>query len=71
MREGVLVICFETGRMDIRFSIDEYYGGPHCGTQLEALVDGNGIPTRIEMAEDWYLVGINTKNIAGPVRIET
>lgn len=71
-KQGVLIISAPTGRMDIRFGLEDYHGGLHCGTQLEALIDGNWIPTRIEMAEDWFLVGINTKNIAGlTVRIET
>lgn len=64
-RQGVLVLSTSTGRMDIRFGLDDFYGGLHCGTQMEALVNGQWIPTRIEMAEDWLLVGVNTKNIAG------
>lgn len=64
-RQGVLVISVQTGRMDIRFGLDDFYGGLHCGTTMEALIDGNWVPTRIEMADDWFLVGINTKNIAG------
>lgn len=64
-RQGVLVLSTSTGRMDIRFGLDDFYGGLHCGTQMEALVNGQWIPTRIEMAEDWFLVGVNTKNIAG------
>lgn len=64
-RQGVLFLSTSTGRMDIRFGLDDFYGGLHCGTQMEALVNGQWIPTRIEMAEDWFLVGVNTKNIAG------
>lgn len=64
-RQGVLVLSTSTGRMDIRFGLDDFYGGLHCGTQMEALVNGQWIPTRIEMADDWFLVGVNTKNIAG------
>lgn len=64
-KQGVLVLSMNTGRMDIRFGLDDFYGGLHCGTQLDALIEGEWIPTRIEMADDWFLVGINTKNIAG------
>lgn len=71
MKQGTLVLDTDSGRMDIRFSLNEYYGGLHCGTRMEALVDGDWIPTRIEMGEDWFLVGIDTKAIAGlTVRIK-
>lgn len=53
-RQGVLIISVQTGRMDIRFGLDDFYGGLHCGTHLEVLIDGNWIPTRIEMADDWF-----------------
>lgn len=35
--------------MDIRFGLEEYYGGLHCGEGMEVMVDGNWIPTRIEV----------------------
>lgn len=65
MREGTLVLQSSSGRMDIRFGLNEYYGGLHCGTSMEVLIKEEWIPTRIEMSEDWFLVGIDTKNIAG------
>ena len=49
---------------DIRFGLEEYYGGLHCGTTMDVLVQNRWIPTRIEMADDWYLVGI--KRISCP-----
>lgn len=64
-KEGVLVISLSSGRMDIRFGLNDYYGGLHCGTQLEAQINGEWVPTRIEMKDDWYLVGIDTTNISG------
>lgn len=71
MKQGTLVLNIDSGRMDIRFGLNDFYGGLHCGTRMEALVDGEWIPTRIEMAEDWFLVGIDTKAIAGlTVRIK-
>ena len=32
MREGVLVPDTSSDRMDIRFGLEEYYGGLHCGS---------------------------------------
>lgn len=51
--------------MDIRFSLDDYYGGLHCGTTFDVLVGRRWIPTRIELGADWYLVGVKTANIEG------
>lgn len=65
MRQGTLVLRADSGRMDIRFNLDEYYGELLCGTRMDVLVDEEWIPTRIEMADDWFLVGIDTENIAG------
>lgn len=31
MREGVLIYNQRQERIDIRFSLEEYYGGLHCG----------------------------------------
>lgn len=64
-KEGVLVISLSSGRMDIRFGLNDYYGGLYCGTQLEALINGEWVQTRIEIKDDWYLVGIDTTNISG------
>lgn len=65
MTQGTLVLDIDSGRMDIRFDLDDYYGGLHCGTTMEVFIDGKWVPTRIEMADDWFLVGVNTRNIAG------
>lgn len=71
MKQGTLVVNMQSGRMDIRFGLDDFYGELRCGTRMDVLVDGEWIPTRIEMADDWFLIGINTKNIAGlTVRIK-
>ena len=64
-RQGVLVPDGEWDRIDIRFGIDDYYGGLHCGTTMDVLIDGQWIPTRIEKGNDWYLVGIKTKSLPG------
>lgn len=67
MKQGTLVLDNETGRMDIRFGLEDYYGGLHCGDCMEVQIDGEWIPTRIEMDEDWYLVDIQTNQIVGLV----
>lgn len=65
MRQGTLVLRVGSGRMDIRFGLEEYHGELLCGSRMDVLIDGEWIPTRIEMADDWFLVGIDTENIAG------
>lgn len=65
MRQGVLVPDLQSGRMDIRFSLEDYYGGLHCGTTMDVNIDGKWIPTRIEMGADWYLVGVETDSLSG------
>lgn len=65
MKEGVLVFDKSTGRYDIRFNIDEYYGGLHCGDCFEVLINNEWKPTCIEMSNEWYLVGIKTTNLLG------
>ena len=65
MKHGVLVYDKESERMDVRFGLNDYYGGLHCGTTMEVLVNSRWVPTRLELYEDWYLVGIKTKSIVG------
>ena len=35
------IIILGSGRMDIRFGLEEYYGGLHCGEGMEVILDGN------------------------------
>ncbi len=63
MRQGTMVADEESGRMDIRFGLMDYYGGLHCGECLDVLIDGEWVPTRIEMGEGWFLVGIQTDQL--------
>lgn len=65
MKQGSLILDTDTGRMDIRFGLEDYYGGLHCGTTMDVLIDQEWVHTRIELSDDWYLVGIHTDNIAG------
>ena len=65
MKQGTMVTDEESGRMDIRFGLLDYYGGLHCGECLDVLIDGEWVPTRIEMRDGWFLVGIQTDQLAG------
>ena len=88
-RIGTLIYDPSMGRFDIRFGIESYYGGLHCGEcfdvkvkagdQVKAgdllaefdmdLIKGEGYPmttaVRIEMDEDWYLVGLPKTSLSG------
>lgn len=64
-RCGVLVYNKEMDRIDIRFGLDDYYGGLHCGQCLDVMIGRRWVPTRIEMANNWYLVGIKTDRLVG------
>ena len=52
MQQGVLYFERQTERMDIRFENKEIYGGLHCGTAMEVLINDEWIPTRIEYGND-------------------
>lgn len=66
-RIGSLIYDEKTERMDIRFGLEEYYGGLHCGTGMEVMLNGKWIPTRIEMniGGRWYLVGVDADSLVG------
>ena len=66
MRKGALIYNEESGCMDIRFGLEEHYGGLHCGEGMEVMVDGKWIRTRIEMDinSKCYLVGVDLTEIA-------
>lgn len=71
MKEGALIYDPKIDRMDIRFGLNHYYGGLHCGQSLDVLVNGDWEPTRIEKDHEWYLVGIQTRDLVGVrVRID-
>ncbi len=65
MKQGALLYNPENNRMDIRFNLKDYYGGLHCGTGMEVLLDKKWVPTRIEFGDQWYLVGIETDQLPG------
>lgn len=64
-REGNLFYDKESGRYDIRFGMESYYGGLHCGECFEVKINDVWVPVRIEMDEDWYLVGLSLKRLDG------
>lgn len=65
MKQGTLIYDAESDRMDIRFGLEDYYGGLNCGTCMDVLLNRKWIPTRIEKSDDWYLVGVKTRNLQG------
>ncbi len=58
IREGNLFYDRESGRYDIRFGIASFCGGLHCGECFDVKVKDAWVPVRIEMDEEWYLVGL-------------
>lgn len=65
LREGNLFYDAESGRYDIRFGIESYYGGLHCGECFDVKVKDVWVPVRIEMDEEWYLVGLPRTRLDG------
>lgn len=65
-QEGVLFYNFNNDRMGISFKDDSIESGLHCGQTREVKINGKWVPTRIEMSDHWYLVGIkNIESIEG------
>ena len=64
--KGIPLIFDETAdRYDIRFDVNDYYGGLHCGDCMEVFVRGKWKPTRMEYGDNWYLVGIRAADLSG------
>ena len=64
--QGALIYNDQTDRMDIRFGINDYYGGLHCGDCLDVMVNNRWHPTRIEYFDGkWVLIGIKAINLVG------
>ncbi len=64
-RVGALFYDKESGRYDIRFGLDSVYGGLHCGDGFDLKVENTWVPARIEMEDEWYLVGLPQVNLEG------
>ncbi|MPM86448.1 hypothetical protein SDC9_133537 [bioreactor metagenome] len=56
MKTGTLFYNEGNDRMDVCFSDGSTHGGLHCGECLDVKIDGEYMPTRIEMGTEWYLV---------------
>ena len=54
-----------TNRFDILYEEGNSYGGLHCGTTMEVLINDEWAPTRIEYGNDWYLVGVQKESLPG------
>jgi len=65
VKQGVLFYDELSKRYDFEYSIEKYYDGLHCGECFEVLLNGNWIHTRIELDNDWYLVGLKNISISG------
>lgn len=65
MKTGSLIYNEDYDRIDIRFGLDDYYGGLHCGETMDVFIEGEWIPARIEKGSDWYLVGVKTDSLPG------
>ena len=50
-RHGTLIYDEESGRYDVRFSLEHYYGGLHCGECFDVFIGSRWVPTRIEMSD--------------------
>ena len=64
-KKGTLQYDRESDRFDIHFDDGKYYGGLHCGECLDVRLNEVWVPTRIEMSEDWYLVGLRELRLEG------
>ena len=42
MKQGALIFDKDSGRYDIRFGLNDYHGGLHCGNVLTCSHEANG-----------------------------
>ena len=61
MKKGMLIYDSSTNRFDVLYEEGNSYGG----TAMEALINDEWIPTRIEYGNDWYLVGVQKESLPG------
>ena len=58
-RTGSLFYDRRYDRYNIRFDLETFYGGLHCGECFEVLTKKDTWePVRIELTDEWYLVGL-------------
>lgn len=62
MKSGKLYYDKESGRYSFRYKDSDGherdYGGIHCGEVFEFNLNGVWVLARVEMGDDWYLVGL-------------
>lgn len=67
MKQGILIWDDEIERYRVRYSLEEYSAGLHCGEGLQVKIGDRYVSTRIEYKSGigYYLVGINTCALSG------
>lgn len=65
MKKGILIYDSSTNRFDVLYEEGNSYGGLHCGTTMEVLINDEWVPPRIEYGNDWYLVGVQKESLPG------
>lgn len=62
MKQGTLYYDKECGRYNFDYIYEDGhkrdYEGIRCGEVFEFQLNGVWVPARVEMSEDWYLVGL-------------
>lgn len=61
MKQGKLFYDKDCGRYNFNYKedgIEMDYEGIHCGEVFEFNLNGVWVPARVEMNDDWYLVGL-------------
>lgn len=69
MKQGKLYYSDEMYRYSFVYldedGTERDYEGLHCGECMEVYLNGIWVPTRIEMGDDWYLVGLPGIELSG------
>ena len=65
MKKGMLIYDSSTNRFDVLYEEGNSYGGLHCGTAMEVLINDEWIPSRIEYGNGWYLAGVQKESLPG------
>lgn len=68
MMQGKLFYDRSCGRYNFYYmdeGIEMDYEGIHCGEVFEFKVNGVWVPARVEICDDWYLVGLPGVKLEG------
>lgn len=69
MEQDRLFYDRESGRYNFYYKDEDGdirdYGGIHCGEAFEFFFNDVWVPARMEMSEDWYLVGLPGVTLEG------